>query len=165
MGDMKTVNGMDVYVLFQEGPFEVRIKSITAVKEPHAFASPVVPAIGDDGDRIRGLLERTIYKGSSLYNKGYIELCAALYWSSVNTIVSSLSKSSAALKHVGCAGLGEAMRMDVDKNEIAWIMRYTIDAMLADLANDPQRPNAGELAWLPTQDESLEAVLVLSEDT
>merc|ERR1712107_684975 len=34
------INGISIYVLFQEGEFDVKINSINAVKEPVAFAPP-----------------------------------------------------------------------------------------------------------------------------
>eukprot|EP01083_Nonionella_stella_P007306 21130_1 len=35
--DLSSVNEMDLYVLFQKGPFNVRVKSITAVDSPKSF--------------------------------------------------------------------------------------------------------------------------------
>jgi len=159
--DTTSVNGMDIYVLYQEGPFEARIKSITAVKENRAFGSPVVPALAatDAQNNIVELLEATIVKGSSLFNKDYIEMCAALYWSTVNTIIASSPSSS--LKRVACAGITESMSSTADKSksEIAWILRYTMDAMRADLLGE-NRENMAAIAWMPSKEETYAAVTV-----
>jgi len=148
--DITKIVGMDVYVLFQEGPFEVRIKSVTALAEAASFPSPAVSF--DSTDDVVSILEATIYSGGSLYDKSYRELCFALYWSTLSTLVASPAGVPEAVKAVACAGLREAMRQD-GKAERAWALRHTMDAILADVQGLERMERTAENTWLPALEE------------
>ena len=113
--DTSSINEIDIYVLFQEGPFEVKVRSITAVKEAVTFSSPII-SFSSSND-IQNLLESTVRSGSSLYNIGYAELCIAIYQSTLNTLIGSnitienedLSDSVASIiKGMACEGIRRA---------------------------------------------------------
>lgn len=144
------INGISIYVLFQEGEFDVRIQSIDAVKEAVAFPSPLVEfATTED---IIELIQSTIRSGGSLYDKSYIELCIAMYWSVLNTIVASTSSTDSivvpnSIVAVICAGLDKMTTIDETKQDQAWTLRYTMNAVMDDL-NGVERQNYFD--WLPT---------------
>jgi hypothetical protein len=78
--DNTNINNLSVNVLFQEGTFDVRIKSISAISKaggPRSFLSPQIQF--DSVDEIINLLQSTISSGGSLYDKTYIELCIVMY--------------------------------------------------------------------------------------
>merc|ERR1712232_148028 len=113
------------------------------------------------------LLESTVNSGSYLYNKGYRELCNAIYWSTINTIIAG--SSSPALKHVACDGLTRASlvaqqqpQSKRDKHaNIAWALRYTMDTMISDsLGVDRDM----EHEWLPTIEDIQAAMIDNSQD-
>mmetsp|Transcript_12448 Transcript_12448/g.15587 ORF Transcript_12448/g.15587 Transcript_12448/m.15587 type:complete len:398 (-) Transcript_12448:178-1371(-) len=145
--DVTAVNGMDVYVLFQEGPFQVRLKSVTAVGDVRAYQSPAID-FGSNDD-VESLLLSTIKSGGSLYDKGYVELCVSIYWSSLNSIIAASAGVTGAIKTVACAGLKQTTK-DMSKTAQAWTLRYTMDAILADLRGvDRDR----KFEWLPPSDD------------
>lgn len=153
--DVTAVNGVDVYVLFQEGPFQVRLRSITAVQQSQVPATPTVQI--DSADAVKSLVMATIQSGASLYDKGYRELCIAIYASTLRTVVASRGASEA-VKGVACAGLraelvAGAAGLSTSKSQRAWLLRDTLDALLADLgaAN-------GREAWLPTAQAAAEGL-------
>merc|ERR1719469_1782646 len=49
-----------------------------------------------------------------------------------------------------CTGLAEAMSTEKSKSDIAWILRHTMDAILADTQGE-NRTFYGNLEWLPKQ--------------
>merc|ERR1740130_1218658 len=160
---------MSVYVLFQEGTFDVRIKSITAIPKagaeagPRSFLSPQIQfnSISD----IINLLQSTISSGGSLYDLSYIELCIAMYWSVLNSIlnanlvlnvtantIDAISMLSATTKVVICSGLNEMIiNYNNSKEDQAWTLRYTIDAIIADLQGFDRSTDNG---FLPTKKEA-----------
>jgi len=142
--DVTAVNGADVYVLFQEGSFQVRLRSITAVHQSPVVATPTVQI--DSGDVVRAHVIATIQSGASLYDQGYRELCIAIYASTLKTLVASQGASET-VKGVACAGLiAEGVAgLSTSKSERAWLLRHTLDALLADLGAGNSRQ-----AWLPT---------------
>ena len=150
--DPSKIDSLSVYVLFQEGDFEVTIHSIEAVREPRAFSTPILDA-GTSQD-IATLLQNTIASGGGLYDKSYVELCIAIYWSVLNTLVAS-PEVPESVKVVLCAGLERAAEIQsidgVNEPAIAWALRYTIDAVLADL-NGSERSIVEN--WLPTKAEA-----------
>ena len=150
--DPSKIDSLSVYVLFQEGDFEVTIHSIEAVREPRAFPTPIIDA-GTSQD-IATLLQNTIASGGGLYDKSYVELCIAIYWSVLNSLVAS-PKVPESVKVVLCAGLERAAEIQnidgVNEPAIAWALRYTIDAVLADL-NGSERSIVE--SWLPTKAEA-----------
>lgn len=162
--DTTSIIGMDIYVLFQEGSFETRFKSITAVAEMQEYESP--PVNFTSSDDILELLESTISSGSSLYDKGYRELCNSIYWSTINTIIAG--SSTTALKHVACAGLNRAaiiaQKQQTTRNKhinIAWALRYTMDTMIADLLGVNRNM---EHEWLPTMEDIQAAIIDNDQD-
>ena len=152
--DPTQINGISVYVLFQEGDFEVRLRSIEAVKEPRSFPLPDYDVIESDDDVI-ALIQSTITAGGGLYDKGYTELCIAMYWSVLNSIFSSDTGAvSDSIQAVICAGLQqvESQTNEGDSKEnIAWTLRYAMDAVIADLLGS-SRPTVQD--WLPTVEET-----------
>lgn len=150
--DPSEVNGISVYVLFQEGSFDVRLRSIEAVQEPRAFPLPEYNVLESTSDVV-SLLLSTISSGGGLYDKGYVELCIAMYWSVLNTLLSS-EVISDPVKAVICAGLQEVENMMEDsdtKQNIAWTLRYAIDATIADLQGNTRTTVQD---WLPTASEA-----------
>eukprot|EP00441_Pelagodinium_beii_P047774 CAMPEP_0197621894 /NCGR_PEP_ID=MMETSP1338-20131121/2323_1 /TAXON_ID=43686 ORGANISM="Pelagodinium beii, Strain RCC1491" /NCGR_SAMPLE_ID=MMETSP1338 /ASSEMBLY_ACC=CAM_ASM_000754 /LENGTH=643 /DNA_ID=CAMNT_0043191467 /DNA_START=16 /DNA_END=1947 /DNA_ORIENTATION=- len=156
--DTSSVNEVDVYVLFQEGAFEVRLRSITAIAEKPSFeflaSTPEVSMTSTD---VSGLITKTIASGGSLWDKGYPELCIAIYETTARQILASTG-SSLALRSLACVGLREAS-IAASKNDKGWILRKAFDAVLADLSGqartaDSGYPSAVQGAWLPAPGES-----------
>uniref|UniRef100_A0A7S4JSA9 NADH:ubiquinone oxidoreductase intermediate-associated protein 30 domain-containing protein n=1 Tax=Odontella aurita TaxID=265563 RepID=A0A7S4JSA9_9STRA len=150
--DATSVDEMDVYVLFQEGPFEVRIRSIAAVEDappPSSLASPAVPLTS--AEDVSGLFLSAVRSGGYLYDQGYRELCASIYWSALSSVVASrdgdgVDFDSSAARRVACAGLDRTLRERENAASAAWAMRHTMDAIVADLY-DEERSDAA--SWLP----------------
>merc|ERR1712161_135580 len=145
-------------MLFQEGPFDIRVLSINAVEEPVAFPSPPVGFTSDE--EVIALLQSTIEKGGSLYDRGYQELCIAMYWSVLNSIIAATPVPSTttnnglvvvpnSLKAVICAGL-ETLMTETSKQAQAWTLRYIMDTVMDDLNDTTRRYNFN---WLPSQQE------------
>ena len=134
--DFSVVNEMDLYVLFQEGPFEVRVKEIRAVDEPQAFPSPVIEIASEA--EIKALIEETIKSGGGLYDYGYVELCNAVYRSTLNSLLAAGSDGAAsavsgAVRGMICQGLQRAAMQGNSKSDAAWTLRYTMDGILEEL--------------------------------
>merc|ERR1740133_598525 len=141
--DKTNIDRLSVYVLFQEGTFDVRIKSITAIAKPSGSSQTTVPrsflspqiqfnSVND----IINLLQSTISSGGSLYDLSYIELCIAMYWSVLNSILNANTNGISMLsttKVVICSGLNEMNSNNNSKEDQAWTLRYTMDAIIADL--------------------------------
>lgn len=152
--DMSTVDKIDFYVLFQEGTFETRIRSITAVENAVTFPSPNISfsSISD----IRNLLESTIRSGSSLFNINYGELCIAIYRSTLNGILASSSTTSGDLseevlstvKGMACEGLLRAETQS--KVDTAFTLRYTMDGILEELGFSDPENEATDNQWRPS---------------
>lgn len=176
--DPSQINDLSVYVLFQEGAFEVTIASIQAVPEPRSFSPPPITINGfetAERERVVDLLQATVASGGGLYDKSYTELCVAMYWSVLNSLLVSVSSSSSSspgfalrdpIRAVICAGL-EAAETDLfsssstststnRKREAAWTLRYTIDAVVDDLLGQARGGGGGDLGneWLPSQTEA-----------
>jgi len=149
------IDNMSVYVLFQEGSFDVRLRSIEAVMEPRSFPLPAYDILESEDD-VMELIRSTIASGGSLYDKSYVELCIAMYWSVLNTILSSESGAiSDPVRAVICAGLQqvEAQMDDGDsKANIAWTLRYAMDAATADIGGFSRTTTQ---TWLPTVSEAV----------
>ena len=152
--DESAVRGMSVYVLFQEGSFDVRLRSIEAVMEPRTFAPPACDIL-ESKDDVVGLIQSTISSGGSLYDKSYSELCIAMYWSVLNTVLSSDSRVvSGPVQAVICAGLQEVedqMEDGDSKADIAWTLRHAMDSVIADLQGSSRTTTQD---WLPTVSEA-----------
>jgi len=153
--DTSSVNGMRFSVLFQKGPFDVRVKSITAVDDAKSFPSPVISL--SSSNEIKELVESTIESGGSVYDYGYKELCIAMYRSTLNTVLAASGDDiSDTLKGMACEGLDRAGTQS-SKRDIAWTLRYTMDAILEELGFlDPDygqgwRPNVANATALANQ--------------
>lgn len=168
--DITTINEMDVYVLFQKGPFDVRFKSITAVKTPPSLDSgdaffnsfvmnhhPVITI--STKDEIKELITKTISSGGSLYDYGYRELCIAMYKSTLHTLLLAESQKSSdivtdAVRGMICQGLERISSKSISdrqvqdsKTDTAWNLRYTLDGILEELGfADPDKGNG----WRPS---------------
>lgn len=180
--DPSEIDGMSVFVLFQEGDFDVRIESIEAVTEPRSFSPPVLSDL-ESAQEVVDLLLATVDSGGGLYDKSYVELCVAMYWSVLNTLLAVPSPSPPdgapfsgyrvpdPVKVVICAGLelAESTIFSPDttaasnnnnnnrKQAAAWTLRYTIDAVVADLRGSDRAAsssNSNDLGWLPSPAEA-----------
>jgi len=183
--DNTNINNLSIYVLFQEGPFDVRIKSISAVPKKEgkeevkggarSFLSPQIQF--ESIEEIIDLLQSTIDSGGSLYNKSYIELCIAMYWSVLNSILNASSESESteedlvvvptSTKVVICAGLNEMVTSSKNednsgnssKQDQAFVLRYTIDAIIADLQGFDRTTNGNQYLPSLADAESMDAVI------
>jgi len=147
--DTTGINEIEIYALFQEGSFRIDVKSITAVTDPKSFLSP--PITFRSGEDIEALIEATIASGSKVYDYGYREICIAIYWSTLNTILEAAGISNA-FKGVACSGL-KMVDPYGDKVENAWNLRHTLDAVLADVKGVERNGNSP--AWLPSSSVSV----------
>lgn len=151
--NVSQIDSVDVYVLFQEGPFTVRLASVVAVRDAASFPAPPVAFVDDDD--VADALRAAVNRGAFLYDKGYPDLCVAVYWSVLNTIVGATTTTtgggaspSTSIRRTICAGLDEAVAAHDDDDHAgrAWTLRHTIDAVSSDL-DGVARPLA--LDWLP----------------
>ena len=71
-------------MLFQDGPFEVNVKQISAVNDLQTFASSPVTSLSSTYE-IKTLIDKTIQSGGSLYDRGYQEHGITIYGSVLNT--------------------------------------------------------------------------------
>lgn len=142
----RVCNDCQINVLFQDGPFEVRLRKISAVNDPQTFASPVISLLSNE--EIKTLIDKTIQSGGGLYDKGYHELCIALYGSVLNTILAancSDATVSKRIKNVICQGLQREADVGSKVNK-AWTLRYTLDALLDEMGFNV---TSNEQAWRP----------------
>ena len=166
--DFTSVVEMDIYVLFQEGPFEVRVKKIAAVEEKEededgndqttSFPSPSITLSSTDD--IKALIDETTESGGGLYDKGYQELCIAIYRSVLNTILEANKDDDDAsssttttgivserMRNVICQGLQRAdTQKSSSKVDVAWTMRYTLAALLEEMGFNA---TSDESVWRP----------------
>jgi len=71
--DTSSVTSMDVYVLYQPGPFSVTLRRIVAVENS---ADPdTVPLMDMSNAQVEALIKSTLERGSIAYNKDQIEVC------------------------------------------------------------------------------------------
>lgn len=135
--DTSKINEMDVYVLFQEGGFDVNIKSITAVTNVTSFRSPSISI--KSTNEILQLIQSTIKSGGKLYDYGYQELCIAIYRSTLNTLLASSDDSDVitdTINYLICFGLQEAATFDrTELIDIAWSLRGTLDDIIEAIEN------------------------------
>eukprot|EP00580_Thalassiosira_gravida_P021082 CAMPEP_0201680854 /NCGR_PEP_ID=MMETSP0494-20130426/50810_1 /ASSEMBLY_ACC=CAM_ASM_000839 /TAXON_ID=420259 /ORGANISM="Thalassiosira gravida, Strain GMp14c1" /LENGTH=632 /DNA_ID=CAMNT_0048164581 /DNA_START=58 /DNA_END=1957 /DNA_ORIENTATION=- len=162
--DWSSVDEMDIYVLFQEGSFDVKVKEIVAVESSRVFDMPVIDDVGGK-EEVRELIQSTIRSGGGLYDYGYMELCIAIYRSTLNTLLGSSANSndgvdgvdgvdeddvvSTTIKNMICQGLqrAETMQNNNSKANTAWALRNTMDGILEELGfSDPDQGNG----WRPT---------------
>ena len=136
--DWSIINGMDIYVLFQEGNFQVKVDSIVAVVEDvQSFDIPSITF--DNVNQLGNVIEKTIKNGGGLYDYDYKELCIAVYKSTLNTIVGSEDTIddeevvSKKIKSMICQGLQRAEAQGNDKINVAWTLRHTLDSVLEEI--------------------------------
>ena len=146
------IDDISIYMLFQEGRFDVRIVSITAVTDDVSFAAPEVKF--NTKQNVVDAIQNAIRVGGSLYDKSYKELCIAMYWSLLNTIVASSDYSANetivndSIKAVICAGLNHMVSNNMNsKTDQAWTLRFIMDAVKDDIMDQP-RDN--DVTWLPS---------------
>ena len=146
--DFSSVDEMDIYVLFQSGLFDIRVKSITAVDTPIYYPSPTIDI--DSTDEMKALIDSAISSGGGLYDYGYMELCIAMYKSMLNTFLAARSDViSRSIRGMTCQGLQRAELQS--KSNAAWTLRYTLDAILEELGFLDRNQATG---WRPTTDGS-----------
>jgi predicted lactoylglutathione lyase len=152
--DFSSVIEMDIYVLFQGGPFEVLVKQITAVTDEQSFPSPSITL--SSTDEIKKLIDETTQSGGALYNYGYYELCIAIYRSVLNTLLAANNSDhvsetapsivSERIKNIICQGL---QRSQIgSKTDMAWTLRYTLDALVEEMRFALPSSSTGS-AWRP----------------
>lgn len=161
--DSSRINNLSVYVLFQEGPFDVKLRSIEAVREPRSFATPAF--VGDSGvlgsaEEVVALLRSTISSGGGLYDKSYIELCIAMYWSVLNTLLEDAGTTGDGgdgavpdpVRALICSGLRHTESIaPSSKQDRAWALRYTIDAAIADLSGTDRSATSRDWLLSPSE--------------
>lgn len=149
--DASKVNALEVYALFQSGGFEVRLHSISTVEKAFDAPLPTAPSIPLDSGGISSMIQATIDSGGALYDKGYKELCLAMYETAARQIVAAAGPSGA-IRALACAGLQQAA--SGTKELKAWVLRRAFDAILADLAGsdrvrESRYPSNVQGNWLP----------------
>ena len=139
--DWSIINGMDIYVLFQEGNFQIKVDSIVAVVED-AQRSFDIPNISfTNVNQLGNVIEKTIKNGGGLYDYDYKELCIAVYKSTLNTIVGTSSSEDTneeevvtkKIKSIICQGLQRAETQGNNKVNVAWTLRHTLDSVLEEI--------------------------------
>ena len=124
------INDLSVYVLYQEGPFNFKIRQIRAVQSSEVSNS-AVPSLLLSDEKAWMLVKATIERGSTLWNKGNPELCGAMYHVTAETLASSSNVSSAVVELAQVA-MNLAQRYPANwGGEGAWIYRKAFDHMLA----------------------------------
>eukprot|EP00928_Gymnodinium_smaydae_P007819 TRINITY_DN1279_c0_g2_i3.p1 TRINITY_DN1279_c0_g2~~TRINITY_DN1279_c0_g2_i3.p1 ORF type:complete len:756 (+),score=115.66 TRINITY_DN1279_c0_g2_i3:69-2336(+) len=154
----RSVNELDVYVLFQQGAFEVRLRSIRAVTTKPFF--PTVPTTILTSADVSELLGAAIESGGYLYDKGYRELCTAVYLTTARQILAATGPSSP-LRSIACVGLRRAAAAESQADK-AWILRKVFDAIGNDIKGVERRgdgsyPSSIQGGWLPAPGETLSA--------
>jgi len=163
--DWSIINGMDIYVLFQEGNFQVKVDSIVAVVEDVQRSFDIPNVTFTNVNQLGNVIEKTIKNGGGLYDYDYKELCIAVYKSTLNTIVGSSSSEdttnneeevvSKKIKSMICQGLQRADLQGNDKVNIAWTLRHTLDSVLEEIGRKTKvvdssvwRPDMGDDTYL-----------------
>jgi hypothetical protein len=159
--DFSSVVQMDIYVLFQDGPFEIKVKKITAVvdddEQTTVFPSPSITL--SSTNEIKTLIDKTIESGGGLYDKGYQELCIAIYRSVLNTLLAANSDNddggatssivTERMNNIICQGLLRAETQIGSKADMAWTLRYTLDALLEEMGFTITSNGNGSGGWRP----------------
>ena len=103
--NIQQVNSVALYVLFQPGPFSLRVHRVAVLKDQTTanIAGPLAVPLPTSAS-ISELLQSSIVSGSTLFNKGYPELAGSLYSASLATI-SAAEGPSELTKGLACAGL------------------------------------------------------------
>jgi NADH dehydrogenase [ubiquinone] 1 alpha subcomplex assembly factor 1 len=143
--DTSRITSLDIYVLYQPGPFSVTLRRIVAIKNSDtsmngAGVVPRVPAgTGDvpsmdlSDSQVESLIESTIRRGSLAYNQEQIEMCGAIYESAMLSIRAA-SGPKAEVKEVARTALAGAKLRQYNFNwggQPAWIYRKGFDAIIS----------------------------------
>jgi hypothetical protein len=130
------VSEIDLYVMFQEGSFSVRLHSITAVVAPQGteWDDPgLVQRLGQPG-AVEAEVQRAVARGAPLFDKGYPELCHAVYASAARTIAIVANSTGPVLRQVLCRALEFARGQTANDANAAWGLRRAFDAVPAAIA-------------------------------
>jgi len=129
-----SIDGMDVYVLFQEGGFDVNIESITAVTVKPNLTVPTVSF--DSPSEVEKLLQSTKYEAKSLGEKNYHELCVAISKSFLESVSKASNGVSERVKCVARNSINASIPEDFTKPRACSLWRGSLASLLGDDAND-----------------------------
>jgi uncharacterized surface protein with fasciclin (FAS1) repeats len=140
--DVRTITEITIYILFLEGPFELKIKEVSAVKaladgpgQPSALPYPRLQL----DTAVVEFIQETTSRGGSLFNKGYRGMCEVMYASALQSILAT-AEAPPRSRGVACAGLMRGMIGT--RTEKAFKYRRAMDVITADI-NGQNRPAAG----------------------
>jgi len=132
------IRAMRFYVLYQEGRFEARILSVSAVETPRSSPTPAVSF--ESREDVENLLSASIESGVLTWNNGYKDLCIAIYRSALDSLAASAGFSGT------CSGMADfpdyATGSGVEET-VGRGLRGVIDSVLTALSD--KNPNDDEL--------------------
>jgi len=104
---------------------------VKAVRTARVPSMPVVTV--KDAQSMISFMHHTVTKGAYVYNKGYHELCIAIYWSALNSVIAADDGViTAEHKAMACNGLTRALAKPAGgKKDRAWELRHVIDDLVA----------------------------------
>lgn len=129
-GRFASVGEIDLYNLFQEGRFSVRVRSITAVMSPRPSSVWTDPGLDRrlaQPGAVSAEIRATIDRGATVYDKGYPYMCAAVYAETARSMVKASTSVDPVSRRVLCGALSLDLSSDAD---IAWGLRRAFDAVL-----------------------------------
>ena len=143
--DPSSIDEVDVYVLYQPGPFRVVLRRIEAVKSAADVPgvdkvktdAPTMPVRKMSDRQVRSLIEGAIARGSTAWNKNQPEICGAIYDCTMRSIAGS-SGAAASVLTLAAVAVDQASTYNhnTDTNG-AWIHRRAFDTMLAAYDGNP----------------------------
>ena len=147
--DLTAIDEMGLQLLFQEGAFDFTIVEIAAVTElspSHVDPEPVLGDAPSPTDVVR-VIDATISRGVSVYNKGYYSQCDKIYAATSRGLVTSLEGGTGRARSLtDGAGLMEDARdaladaiaeaaamgySEDDEIARAWALRHGLDGARA----------------------------------
>mmetsp|Transcript_25954 Transcript_25954/g.65287 ORF Transcript_25954/g.65287 Transcript_25954/m.65287 type:complete len:416 (-) Transcript_25954:102-1349(-) len=153
--DPSAVTRVGLFVLFQEGPFELRIHRIETVASAADIPLNQVPVIDLTGDNATAeFLDGTIARGAVLYDKGYPALSTAVYAAALQTLLAADGPPQL-MKNITCPALHHIADQDSSAEVLAWMLRRVINVIMADLEgtarpDEQSYPAAAQGDWLDT---------------
>mmetsp|Transcript_29391 Transcript_29391/g.82886 ORF Transcript_29391/g.82886 Transcript_29391/m.82886 type:complete len:321 (+) Transcript_29391:244-1206(+) len=133
--NLASVVEMRLFVVFQEGPFELVLHSVAAVK--HASdVDQTTPAVHMTAGNAMSFLQGTIQRGTSLYGKGYPELSAAIYEAALESVYTA-GVLPAQMQETIPGALQKAGEGAASPEEHAWKLRRVVDMAMARVAGQP----------------------------
>jgi len=129
---LMNIRSIGVWMLFQEGDYEIQVYSIKASKEAPKEEDYATLEMNDE--KAKELLKNSIESGASLWNKGYEMHCAVIYESALKSVKSSNGISNV-IKDFACAGLNWSEKSTEEK---AWAYRRAMDNILGMSGNYPE---------------------------